>query len=269
MSQAVFNLKSVYFLSASFSNSGYSKPFFVVYWYAYVHNDPVNLRDLWGLTASDSGSINFPIRSGDVLSQITKDHNYRYGTDYTAEEIAAMNGIANPDLIYAGNSLKLPVPASSLYASSVSENKKESTAMVPAVQEQKGGPVITVGVSANFVFGVGADVSFGLQFDLGNPDNSGIVVGGGFGAGASIGAGGFISISPVSSEDNLVSGSTGIMLSPVSVGVGLSNNGDLTVTGGIGTGFGFYNSIEHSSFTSFSDFSESFIDSLSTLKLPY
>lgn len=53
MSQAVFNLKSVYFLSTSFSNSGYSKPFFVVYWYAYLHNDPVNCVDLWGLTASD------------------------------------------------------------------------------------------------------------------------------------------------------------------------------------------------------------------------
>lgn len=59
------------------------------------------------------------------------------------------------------------------------------------------------------------------------------------------------------------------MLSPVSMGEGLSNNGDLTVTGEIGTGFGFYNSIEHSSFTSFSDFSETFIENFSTLKLPY
>lgn len=49
MNQAAINLKSLSFLSASSSNYDYSVPFFVLHWYAYVHNDPVNCVDLWGL----------------------------------------------------------------------------------------------------------------------------------------------------------------------------------------------------------------------------
>lgn len=84
MSQAVFNLKSVYFLSTSFSNSGYSKPFFVVYWYAYVPSkterlaaDPVNCVDLWGLSTEVvlNSEGNFVVTGGKTDEGISIQHN--------------------------------------------------------------------------------------------------------------------------------------------------------------------------------------------------
>ena len=85
----------------------------------YVHNDPANCVDLWGLTASDKNSSNYTIKSGDTLSQITLDYNNHYGTNYSVEDIAALNGITNPDLIYAGQSLDLPRQSSQLIISSL------------------------------------------------------------------------------------------------------------------------------------------------------
>ncbi|MBQ0167323.1 MAG: LysM peptidoglycan-binding domain-containing protein [Treponema sp.] len=237
-------------------------------WYAYVHNDPVNLRDLWGLCSeSDNNTGNYTIKSGDTLSQITQNHNNKYGTNYSVEDIAAHNGIANPDLIYAGSSLNLPVPTPcpyDFYGSGSGPGISFGSQSSP----QNSGLVITIGVSANLVFGVGGDASVGLQFDTGNPSNSGIVTSAGFAAGASIGVGVFANWTASSSGKNILTGSTGILLSPISVAGGVSENGDLSISAGYGAGFGFYTSIEHSSFTSFSDFTETFVESLSTMNLP-
>ena len=83
-----------------------------------MHNDPVGHVDLWGLEANDKNSSKYTIKSGDTLSQITLNYNKKNGTNYSVEDIAALNGITNPDLIYAGQSLDLPKQSSQLIISS-------------------------------------------------------------------------------------------------------------------------------------------------------
>lgn len=51
----------------------------------------------------------YTIKSGDTLSKISK----KYGTDYMT--LAKLNGIKNPNLIYAGNELKIPIKTISTY----------------------------------------------------------------------------------------------------------------------------------------------------------
>lgn len=52
-------------------------------------------------SASASSSVYYTVRAGDNLSSIAS----RYGTSY--QSIASLNGLANPNLIYAGQTLKI------------------------------------------------------------------------------------------------------------------------------------------------------------------
>lgn len=49
------------------------------------------------------------IEAGDTLSQIAKDCNTRYGTNYTADDLQGFNSdsISDKNKIYAGNHLNL------------------------------------------------------------------------------------------------------------------------------------------------------------------
>lgn len=51
--------------------------------------------------SANTGSVYYTVRAGDNLSAIAS----RYGTSY--QSIAALNGLANPNLIYAGETLKI------------------------------------------------------------------------------------------------------------------------------------------------------------------
>lgn len=51
--------------------------------------------------STNTGSVYYTVRAGDNLSAIAS----RYGTSY--QSIAALNGLANPNLIYAGQTLKI------------------------------------------------------------------------------------------------------------------------------------------------------------------
>ena len=48
------------------------------------------------------------VESGDTLSELTAKLNEQNGTDYTYEEIALLNGITDPDTIYAGQTIVFP-----------------------------------------------------------------------------------------------------------------------------------------------------------------
>ena len=63
-------------------------------------------------TPQPSGSTTYTVKSGDTLSGIAS----RYGTTY--QELARINGIANPNLIYPGQVLKINGSASSGSSSS-------------------------------------------------------------------------------------------------------------------------------------------------------
>lgn len=56
-----------------------------------------------GTLAAFAGTINYTIVWGDTLSQIAQQH------DTTVDDLADINGIANPDLIVAGDQLLIPV----------------------------------------------------------------------------------------------------------------------------------------------------------------
>lgn len=77
-------------------------------WFSYVVNDPVNWCDPFGLSATDSRTV----RTGDTLGNMTWQYNKQNGTHYTAAEIAEFNGIANPDIIYPGQTINFPGGAS-------------------------------------------------------------------------------------------------------------------------------------------------------------
>ncbi|MCO4532330.1 LysM domain protein [Streptococcus infantarius subsp. infantarius] len=51
--------------------------------------------------SASAGSVYYTVRAGDNLSAIAS----RYGTSY--QSIVALNGLANPNLIYAGQTLKI------------------------------------------------------------------------------------------------------------------------------------------------------------------
>lgn len=51
--------------------------------------------------SANAGSVHYTVRAGDNLSAIAS----RYGTSY--QSIAALNGLSNPNLIYAGQTLKI------------------------------------------------------------------------------------------------------------------------------------------------------------------
>ncbi|MDO4964828.1 MAG: LysM peptidoglycan-binding domain-containing protein, partial [Streptococcus gallolyticus] len=51
--------------------------------------------------SASNSSVYYTVQSGDNLSSIAA----RYGTSY--QSIASLNGLANPNLIYAGQTLKI------------------------------------------------------------------------------------------------------------------------------------------------------------------
>ena len=51
--------------------------------------------------SASTGSVYYTVRSGDNLSAIAS----RYGTSY--QSIASLNSLSNPNLIYAGQTLKI------------------------------------------------------------------------------------------------------------------------------------------------------------------
>ena len=73
--------------------------------YHYGGNNPVRYTDPTGLFDWDTNTI----QEGDTLSQIAKDCNTRYGTNYTADDLQGLNSdtISDKDKIYAGNHLNL------------------------------------------------------------------------------------------------------------------------------------------------------------------
>lgn len=73
--------------------------------YAYAANTPVRYSDPTGMFDFDTNTI----EAGDTLSQIAKDCNTRYGTNYTADDLQGFNSdsISDKNKIYAGNHLNL------------------------------------------------------------------------------------------------------------------------------------------------------------------
>ena len=73
--------------------------------YHYGGNNPVRYIDPTGLFDFDTNTI----EEGDTLSQIAKDCNTRYGTNYTADDLQGLNSdtICDKNKIYAGNHLNL------------------------------------------------------------------------------------------------------------------------------------------------------------------
>ena len=59
-----------------------------------------------GASVSTSSTINYTVQAGDTLSGIAEE----YGT--TVNTLVALNGISNPNLIYVGQVLKIPVSGS-------------------------------------------------------------------------------------------------------------------------------------------------------------
>ena len=55
------------------------------------------------------GRENFIIQPGDTLSELVYNHNKKYGTNYSLEEIAAFNNITDINKIYAGDMINLPI----------------------------------------------------------------------------------------------------------------------------------------------------------------
>ncbi|MCR5063579.1 MAG: LysM peptidoglycan-binding domain-containing protein [Treponema sp.] len=59
---------------------------------------------------SSNSSDNYTVQSGDTLSQIVYDYNQANGTHLTVDEVAALSGIENPDLILPGQSIVFSNP---------------------------------------------------------------------------------------------------------------------------------------------------------------
>ena len=72
--------------------------------YTYVRNNPLIRIDPTGLFDIKTGLI----QPGDTLTSIRNQINLYYRTTLGVNQIAASNSITNPNLIYAGHSIKLP-----------------------------------------------------------------------------------------------------------------------------------------------------------------
>ncbi len=59
---------------------------------------------------SSNNSDSYTVQSGDTLSQIVYDYNQANGTHLTVDEVAALSGIENPDLILPGQSIVFSNP---------------------------------------------------------------------------------------------------------------------------------------------------------------
>ena len=85
-----------------------------------TQNIPEDGDEYWNDNNGDSDEINLReiiIKKGDTLSQIAIDYNT------TIEKLVEINNIRNPNLIYAGNRLLVPVTNSNSSDQENSENK--------------------------------------------------------------------------------------------------------------------------------------------------
>ena len=93
--------------------------------YHYAGNNPLRYTDPTGAFDWDTNTI----QSGDTLSQIAKDCNTRYGTDYTADDLQGLNSdtISDKDKIYAGNQLNLGIAGDSNSGTSTQYSNEQVT----------------------------------------------------------------------------------------------------------------------------------------------
>jgi len=71
--------------------------------YHYAGNNPIRYTDPKGL-------YEYEVQAGDTLSQMVQDHNKKYNTNYSYNDIALHNGIKDPDKIKVGQKIDIPIP---------------------------------------------------------------------------------------------------------------------------------------------------------------
>ena len=129
--------------------------------YHYAGNNPLKYVDPDGREDWDANGTSCTITPKDTLWKITDNFNNEHGTNISCVDAAKANGIENPDLIFAGNSLDfssfLNINSSNNVNSNVTDNSD-------------GGYYSKAG---NFFLGFGELIS-----------GVGIIVGGGFAAAA-------------------------------------------------------------------------------------
>jgi nucleoid-associated protein YgaU len=81
-------------------------------WFVYVNGEPVGRVDLWGLSGGnlcDNNLTQVTIKPDDTLSKIVRDYNAKTGLDLTLNEVVEYNGIKDPNLIFSGDTILMPV----------------------------------------------------------------------------------------------------------------------------------------------------------------
>lgn len=214
--------------------------------YAYAANTPVRYSDPTGMFDFDTNTI----EAGDTLSQIAKDCNTRYGTNYTADDLQGFNSdsISDKNKIYAGNHLNLgkaeDVQKRAADYTSRATTQYSNNQVTPPKKINHGD--FTVGLNLNFVPCIGIDASLGFVFDLDNSGASGLFLSGGFASGASVGGSVFAGYTKGDFEDsNIATLSAGYGLFGGSVG--FADNGNISFSGGLSFGLkaGFNISKQH------------------------
>lgn len=119
-----------------------------------------------GTSVTTSGttptSTTYLIKSGDTLSQIAN----KYGT--TVSALASLNGISNPNLIYAGNTLKIPTGQSTITPASAPTNAgvmSEGITSVNVPNTSYSTPGISSATAATLAYQTMLDQLFAQQKD--------------------------------------------------------------------------------------------------------